>query len=74
MPMKELIVPQGSTGKRVADCVRSALPDLPESMIRRIFDNRDVKLDGLRVSRGQIVTAGQTLKIFVPDQLSSVSY
>ena len=73
MPMKELIVPQGSTGKRVSDCVRSAQPDLPESVIRQIFDNRDVKLDGLRVSRGQIVTAGQTLKIYVPDRLSSVS-
>ena len=73
MPMKELIVPPGNTGKRVSDCVRSAFPDLPESVIRRIFGNRDIKLDGVRVSRDQIVFAGQSLKIYVPDSFSPES-
>lgn len=67
MPLIELTVSPDHAGKRVSDCIRAALPDLPESVIRRIFDSRDVKLDGVRVSRGQIVQSGQALKIYVPD-------
>ena len=66
MPLKELIIPPHSAGTRVSDFVRDALPDLPESVIRRIFDARDVKLDGIRVPRDRIVQAGQLLKIYVP--------
>ncbi len=67
MALKETVIPPETAGKRVADCVRELLPDLPESVIRRIFDARDVKLDGIRVSRSQAVQAGQTLKIYIPD-------
>jgi 23S rRNA pseudouridine955/2504/2580 synthase len=47
--------------------VRILLPDLPESLVRRIFDARDVKLDGTRVSRDHTVRSGQSLKVYVPD-------
>lgn len=67
MPLKEMVIPAGASGKRVSDCVREVLPDLPESVIRRIFSSRDVKLDGIRVSRDDIVQAGQLLKVYVPD-------
>ena len=67
MPLKEIVIPAGASGKRVSDCVREVLPDLPESVIRRIFSARDVKLDGIRVSRDDIVQAGQLLKVYVPD-------
>ena len=67
MSLKELIISPDQEGRRVSDCVRSALPDLPESVVRRIFDSRDVKLDGIRVSRDQAVRSGQSLKIYVPD-------
>ena len=66
MPLKEWTVSPDSAGKRVSDCVRALLPDLPESAIRRIFAARDVKLDGVRVSREQEVRAGQVLRIWVP--------
>ncbi len=45
------------------------MPDLPESLIRKLFDCRDVKLDGVRVARSQTVQAGQTLRIYVPDSV-----
>lgn len=67
MPLKESIIYPDLSGKRVSDCVRSLLPDLPESVIRRIFADRDVKLDGKRVSRDETVQAGQTLKVYIPD-------
>ena len=71
MPLKEWTIPAGDAGRRVSDCVRRALPDLPESAVRRIFAGRDVKLDGVRVSRDQPVQAGQLLKIYVPDTLAA---
>ena len=67
MPLKEWSVPAEAAGIRAADCVRRALPDLPESIIRRIFADRDVKLDGVRVSRDQAVRTGQVLRVYVPD-------
>ena len=66
MPLKEWSVTAESDGKRVSDCVRAAFPELPESVIRRIFAARDVKLDGIRVSREQEVHAGQVLRVYVP--------
>ena len=71
MPLKQLVIPPEQDGKRVADIVRSVLPDLPESVIRRIFADRDVKLDGARVSRDVSVHTGQALKIYVPDAFSA---
>ena len=67
MPLKDLTVPPEYDGKHASDCVRLLLPDLPESAVRKIFADRDVKLDGTRISRGQEVRAGQNLKIYVPD-------
>ena len=67
MPLKESVISPQHTGKRVSDCVRAMLPDRPQSVIRRIFADRDVKLDGKRVSRDETVQAGQSLKIYVPD-------
>lgn len=71
MPLKQLFIPSEHDGKRVSDCVRAVLPDLPESVIRRLFADRDVKLDGSRVSRDVSVHTGQELKIYVPDSISA---
>ena len=73
MSLKESVISHQFAGKRVSDCVRAMLPDLPESVIRRIFADRDVKLDGKRVSRDETVQAGQSLKIYVPDACMSDS-
>ena len=67
MPLKESIVPEESAGQRVSAFLRDAIPDLPESVIRRVFAARDVKLDNIRVSREEPVRSGQTVKIWLPD-------
>lgn len=73
MPLKESIISPDLSGKRVSDCMRAMLPDLPESVIRKIFSDRDVKLDGKRVSRDETVLEGQALKVYVPDACMPVS-
>ena len=71
MPLKEFTVPPEAAGKRTAALVRELLPELPESVLRRVFADRDVKLDGIRVSRDEPVRAGQNLKVYVPDSAAS---
>jgi len=66
MIVKEFTVSRGSEGYRAADYLRSVLPDLPESRIRGLFDARDVRLDGVRISRDQRVREGQVLRVFLP--------
>ena len=67
MPLKEIMIPSVADGQQVADFLRSALPELPESVLRRIFASRDVKLDGIRVAKDRKLHQGQVLKIYIPD-------
>ena len=67
MPLKEMTIPPEAAGQRVSVFLRDALPDLPESVLRRIFSARDVKLDGVRVSREEAVRGGQVLKVWLPE-------
>ena len=73
MPVKEIVIPAESAGQKAVDFLRREMPDFPESIIRKIFAARDVKLDGIRVSRDQVLTEGQVLKVYVPGHLSSAS-
>lgn len=66
MPLKEIIVSPDAAGQRIGDILRSVMPELPESVIRRIFAAKDVRLDGIRVNRDQTVQEGQTIRIWVP--------
>ena len=69
MPVKEFIVPKESAGQKAADFLRREMPEVPESVFRRIFSARDVKLNGTRIPRDQLLQEGQLLKVYVPDQL-----
>ena len=69
MILKEMTVPPQADGQRAGDYLRSARPDLPESVLRRVFDARDVKLDGVRISRNDRLTEGSCLKIYLPDSV-----
>ena len=68
MLKKEFTVPKDYEGKRASDFLRSALPDLPESAVRKLFDARDVKLENIRISRDETVSAGQVMTVFLPGQ------
>ena len=48
MPLKEMVIPPEAEGKKVAEYLRVALPDLPESVLRKVFSARDVRLDNIR--------------------------
>ena len=66
MEVKTVIIPDEAEGMKTGLFLRRFLPDLPESTFRKVFSSRDVKLDGIRVTRDTPVRAGQTLSVFLP--------
>ena len=67
MILKQMTIPPEAEGQKLGSFLRSAMPGLPESTIRRAFSSRDVKLDGLRVPAETAVHTGQELKVYLPD-------
>ena len=66
MKLREIILPPSAEGRKAGDYLRTLFPDLPESVIRRLFAARDVKLDGIRVPAGALLKAGGNLKVYLP--------
>ena len=66
MILKQLSIPADAEGQKLGVFLRSAFPGLPESVIRKVFAARDVKLDDRRVPADTILRAGQELKVFLP--------
>jgi 23S rRNA pseudouridine955/2504/2580 synthase len=67
MILKTMAIPAEAEGRKLGNYLRQILPNLPESVIRKAFASRDVKLDGLRVSADTVLHTGQELKIYLPD-------
>ena len=66
MAVKTVLIPADAEGMKVSVFLRRFLPSLPESTVRKVFSARDVKLDGVRVSRDTPVRTGQTFCVFLP--------
>ena len=75
MAVKTVVIPPEAEGMKTSLFLRRFLPALPESTVRKIFSARDVRLDGVRVSRDTPVRAGQTFSVYLPasaDQAGSL--
>ena len=66
MPVRKTLIPPDAEGMKTGLFLRRLWPSLPESVLRKIFAARDVKLDGVRADRDTPVHAGQTLSVFLP--------
>ena len=62
-------LPPEAAGLRAGDYLRQCFPGLKESALRKLFDDRDVKLDGHRITRDTMLEAGREMKVYLPDQL-----
>ena len=69
MRRESFIVPADAAGCRASELIRRLLPHLKESALRALFSSRDVRLDGARIDASARVSPGQTLLLFLPDQL-----
>ncbi len=66
-------VPPEADGLRADVYLRLTLPDLPESMLRRIFMARDVRVNGIRIGRDAMLSAGAEVSVFLPEAASGES-
>lgn len=66
MGMHKIIVPPEADGMKAGLFLRRVIPSLPESTLRKIFSARDVKADGIRISKDHALHAGQIFTVFVP--------
>ena len=73
MALKTVIIPYEAEGMKTGLFLRRLFPDLPESSIRKLFDARDVRLDGIRIRKDDCVRAGQELRVFLPDRTENAS-
>ncbi len=64
MLQKTFTVPREADGSRADAFLLRYMPELPEHTVRSCFARRDVRLDGVRVSRDCRVRAGQELKVY----------
>ena len=74
MALKTVIIPPEAEGMKTGLFLRRLFPDLPESAVRKLFDARDVRLDGVRVRKDEPVRAGQELRVFLPDGDGNAAY
>ena len=68
-----MIIPPEAEGLKLADYLRGVFPEIPESVLRRVFSARDVRLDNVRAARDRIVRGGEALRIWLPESVSAVS-
>ncbi len=64
-------VSQSCSGLRADVFLRQVMPDLPESILRKLFERRDVRVEHTRIARNTLLKAGDRLSVFLPE--SSVS-
>ena len=67
MILKQMTVPPDAEGRKLNDCLRIMLPGLPESVIRKVFASRDIRLDNIRSGADTPVHAGQKVTVYLPD-------
>ena len=59
-------VPPEAEGLRADAFLRLMLPDLPESVLRKVFAAKDMRMDGRRIGRQEPVAAGAEISVFLP--------
>ena len=67
MALQTITLTSETEGMRASDLLRRLFPDLPESSLRKLFSNRDVKIDGKRIPSSETVHSGQLLQVYLPD-------
>ncbi len=70
--MKEFIINQNDSGQRVDKFVTKALPDLPKSMMYRLFRKKDIKINGKRCDISAVLSEGDVVRVYVKDEVSAV--
>ena len=69
--MKIFIINENDSGQRVDKFISKALPELPKSMMYRLFRKKDIKINGKRCDISDKLNTGDELRIYVKDEVSA---
>ena len=69
--MKEFTINKNDSGQRIDKFVTKALPELPKSMMYKLFRKKDIKINGKKCNISDILSEGDTVKIYVRDEVSA---
>lgn len=70
--MKEFTINTNDSGQRIDKFLSKAMPELPKSMMYRLFRRKDIKLNGKRCEISAILSEGDTVRVYVKDEVSAV--
>nr|MDE6779840.1 RluA family pseudouridine synthase [Ruminococcus sp.] len=68
--MVTFTVNENDGGQRVDKFITKALPDLPKSMMYRLFRKKDIKINGKRCDISAVLQAGDIVTAYVKQELS----
>lgn len=66
--LKEFTIESNDSGQRIDKFISKALPELPKSMMFRLFRKKDIKLNGKPCDISVMLSEGDNVKIYVKDE------
>ncbi len=68
--MVTFTVNENDSGQRADKFITKALPDLPKSMMYRLFRKKDIKVNGKRCDISAVLKTGDVVTVYVKQELS----
>ena len=69
--MITFIINENDSGQRADKFIKKALPEMPESMMYRLFRKKDIKLNGKRCEISAVLKTGDTVTVYVKQDVST---
>lgn len=69
--MVKFIVNENDSGQRIDKFITKALPDLPKSMMYKLFRKKDIKINGKKCDISALLQTNDTVTIYVKQELST---
>lgn len=68
--MKSFLINSNDSGQRIDKFITKSLPKLPKSMMYKLIRKKDIKINGKRCDISTILREGDTVTVYVRDDLS----
>ncbi|MDE6091679.1 MAG: RluA family pseudouridine synthase, partial [Ruminococcus sp.] len=68
--MSTFIINENDSGQRADKFIKKALPELPKSMMYRLFRKKDIKVNGKRCDISAVLQTGDKVTVYVKQEVS----
>ena len=70
--MREFTINKNDSGQRIDKFLSKSLPELPKSMMYKLFRKKEIKLNGKRCDISTILSEGDNVKVYVKDEVADL--